>query len=58
MKITTSDETRELNADELNIVSGGGLFSLLLRISGNNLSATVYEKLGGPDVNVGIPPAK
>jgi hypothetical protein len=54
MNITTSNE-RELNVDELNIVSGGGLFSLVLRISGNNLAATVYEKLGGPDVKVGLP---
>ena len=38
--------------DELNIVSGGGLFSLVLRISGNNLAATLYERLGGPDVNI------
>jgi len=56
MKITNANETRELSVDELNIVSGGGLFSLLLRISGNNLSATLYERLGGPDVNVGPKP--
>ena len=55
MKIDTSNEARELSVDELNIVSGGGLFSLLLRVSGNNLAATVYERLGGPDVPVGLP---
>jgi len=52
MKIDISNESRELSVDELNIVSGGGLFSLVLRISGNNLAATLYERLGGPDVNI------
>jgi len=57
MNITTSNE-RELNVDELNIVSGGGLFSLLLRISGNNLAATVYERSGAPDIKIGLPSGK
>jgi len=55
MNITTSNETRELNVEELNIVTGGGWFSLVLRITGNNLAATVYERSGAPDVPVGLP---
>jgi hypothetical protein len=55
MKITNSNETRELSVDELNIVSGGGLFSLVLRVASFNTLATVYERLGGPDVPVGLP---
>jgi hypothetical protein len=55
MKIDFSNESRELSVDELNIVSGGGLFSLVLRITGNNLAATVYERSGAPDVPVGLP---
>jgi hypothetical protein len=61
MIVTNSNElneTRELNADELDLVSGGGLFSLALRIASFNTLATIYERSGGPDVNVGIPPAK
>ena len=57
MNVTTSNETRELNFDELNLVSGGGLFSFALRLGGNPIAATLYEKLGGPDVTVGVKPA-
>jgi hypothetical protein len=57
LNITTSNETRELTVDELNIVSGGGLFSFALTLGGLGPLATVYEKAGGPDVTVGVKPA-
>lgn len=58
MKIDFSNETRELSVDELNIVSGGGLFSLVLRVASFNTLATVYERSGAPDVPVGLPSGK
>jgi hypothetical protein len=58
MIATTSNEPneiRELNVEELDVVSGGiGLFSTLLRVASFDSLATLYENLGGPDVNVGI----
>jgi hypothetical protein len=54
MNITTSNE-RELNVDELNIVSGGGLFSLLLRISAITWRPRSTNNWVAPDVKVGLP---
>ena len=58
---TTSNGTNEileLNADELDIVTGGGLFSFALSVVGLGAAASVYEKAGGPDVNVGVRPTR
>jgi hypothetical protein len=60
MIVTKSNELigiGELNVGELDRVSGGGLFSFVLRLGGFNSVATIYEKLGGPDVTVGVKPA-
>jgi len=59
MNVTTSNETCELNLDELNLVSGGGLFSFALTLGGFGPLATVYQRAGGRDVNVslGVKPA-
>jgi hypothetical protein len=60
MIATTSNEPneiRELNVDELDVVSGGGLFTFALALGGFGTQAAIYEKLGGPDVSVGVRPA-
>ena len=50
-------EMRQLNVDELDVASGGGLFTWALTVAGFGTQATIYERLGGPDIGVGVCPA-
>jgi hypothetical protein len=50
-------EVREATLDELDEVSSGGLFTFGLSLGGFSTLATLYEKLGGADVSLGVKPA-